>query len=167
MAIQRILHILCIFMLILTLSYAPKSWADKGGNGNGHGNKHHGKDKHDDDDDDYSYDNDAHHGRVIINNYDRVVIREYIVEEHHSHCPPGLAKKHNGCLPPGQAKKYHIGQPLPEVVVWEPVPQPLLVRLQPVPQGYEYVQVDNDVLLISEASHKVIDAITLLSAIGH
>lgn len=38
---------------------------------------------------------------------------------------------------------------------------------QPVPRGYEYVRVDNDVLLIAEASKKVIDAVTLLSAVGN
>jgi Ni/Co efflux regulator RcnB len=157
--------ILSAVLLASTFLYAPVALADKDDHGHGkdkyeshksehkHAKKH--KHKHHDDDD--------HRFRSS----DRVIIKQYIVEDYRSHCPPGLAKKHNGCLPPGQAKKlYMIGRPLPEVVVYEPVPQPLLVQLQPVPVGYQYVMVDKDVLLISEASHKVIDAITLLSAVG-
>lgn len=105
---------------------------------------------------------------IVIEGRDRVVIRDYLAEDYRTHCPPGLAKKRNGCLPPGQAKKrYVIGQPLPGNVVLLPVPRDLLLQLQPVPAGYQYVSVDKDVLLISEASKKVIDAVTLLSAVGH
>ena len=69
--------------------------------------------------------------------------------------------------PPGQAKKYRVGYPLPDDVVYVPVPRDLLVHLSPVPAGYQYVKVDKDVLLIAEASKKVIDAVTLLSAVGN
>ena len=104
---------------------------------------------------------------IVIDNSDRTVIRNYIASDYRYHCPPGLAKKHNGCLPPGQAKKrYRIGERLPDDIVLVPVPVVLRERLAPVPAGYEYVQVDKDVLLISEASKKVIDAVTLLSAVG-
>lgn len=128
---------------------ASEAYADKGGHG--HGKKH---EKYED-----------HEGRVVITSGDRVIIKRYIAEDYHSHCPPGLAKKHNGCVPPGHAKRYIIGQPL--TVDWVAVPQPLLVQLQPVPVGYRYVMVDNDVLLMNEASHHIIDAITLLSAVGN
>ena len=105
--------------------------------------------------------------RPSFHSSDRVVIHEYIASRYRPHCPPGLAKKHNGCVPPGHIHHYVIGQPLPETIIYEPVPEELLMRLQPVPVGYRYVQVDNDVLLMAEASHEVIDAITLLSAVGH
>lgn len=59
-----------------------------------------------------------------------------------------------------------IGQRLPGDVVFVPVPDDLLLRLRPVPAGYQYVQVDKDILLIGEASKKVIDAVTLISAVG-
>lgn len=102
-----------------------------------------------------------------FNDHDRVIIRTYLAERYAPNCPPGLAKKRNGCLPPGIAKKsYTIGYPLGHDVIYEIVPEQLLMRLDPVPMGYRYVMVDKDVLLISEASHKVIDAITLLSAVG-
>ena len=134
------------------LFYAPNALADKGGNGHGKGPTHEKQGRGD---------------NIIITTSDRVVIRQYISQDYQRNCPPGLAKKNNGCLPPGQAKKrYVIGQPL-RSGIWQPVPQPLLVQLHPVPQGYQYVMVDKDVLLISEASHHVIDAITLLSAVGN
>jgi hypothetical protein len=63
-------------------------------------------------------------------------------------CPPGLAKKNNGCLPPGQAKKLAVGQRLPGDIAYYPVAQPVLVTLPPLQPGYQYVRVNNDVVLL-------------------
>ncbi|MFY9287960.1 MAG: RcnB family protein [Alphaproteobacteria bacterium] len=146
---------LIVAMLLLTSS---ASWAKKEGHG-------HGQDKVHNHNIDQAADVNV---SINIGSTDRKIIRQYIVDDYRSNCPPGLAKKHNGCMPPGQAKKrYHVGHVLPQDVVWEPIPQPLLVKLRPAPVGYRYVRVDTDVLLIAEASHKVIDAITLLSAVGN
>jgi Ni/Co efflux regulator RcnB len=135
--------------------------ADKSGHGRGHDK--HQEWSHNDDDNDRRRGPDI----IVIDNRDRTVIRQYVEQDYRRHCPPGLAKKHNGCLPPGQAKKkYRVGYVLPRDVEYRPVPRDLLVQLQPVPSGYEYVQVDKDVLLMSEATKKVIDAITLYSAVG-
>lgn len=102
---------------------------------------------------------------IEITTPDRATINNYLRENYHPpHCPPGLAKKNKGCLPPGQAKKYRIGHRLPSTVVFKPLPENILVQLSPVP-GYRYVQVDQDILLIGEATKKVIDAVTLLSAV--
>jgi len=101
---------------------------------------------------------------IIIGSHDRAVIREYLSDDYRRNCPPGLAKKNNGCLPPGQAKKYRVGYPLPGGVVILPVPGDLLAQLSPAPTGYRYVRVDRDILLIGEATKKVIDAVTLISA---
>lgn len=155
-----------IAMLLACLSISP-AYADKDHHGHGktkhekHKEKAHGKTK------EKGHGGHGHKDKIVILQNDRTLIREYIVQDYHAHCPPGLAKKTPACIPPGQAKKlYTIGQPLPQVVVFQPVPHDLLVRLQPVPVGYQYVMVDRDVLLVSEASHHVIDAITLLSAVG-
>lgn len=166
-------YLLNLCLILAIASYSGSAHADKGGKHGEHGyeDDDHGGGKHKDkkhkhrkDDDDY--DDDHHSHRISFGDRNRVVIREYMVHEYAPNCPPGLAKKHNGCLPPGIAKKrYVVGQPLR--VEWVPVPRDLLVALGPVPVGYQYVQVDKDVLLISEASHKVIDAVTLLSAVGH
>ena len=100
---------------------------------------------------------------VLIGSDDRAIISRYLRTYYRPNCPPGLAKKHNGCLPPGQAKKYAIGRPVDD---YDSLPRDLLTLLSP-PRGYRYVQVDKDVVLISEASKKVIDAVTLLSAVGN
>lgn len=77
-------------------------------------------------------------------------------------CPPGLAKKNNGCLPPGQAKKrYQVGQPLPTGVQFVPVTAANLPDPQP---GQIYVEVDGDLLLMAEATRKVIEAVLLVDA---
>jgi hypothetical protein len=164
---MNILKSMRTFAIIALLGIvgATPALADKGGHGHSkehHHSKKNGHSKHDEDHDSSP--------DVVINigTSDRGIIQHYLSDNYRPNCPPGLAKKHNGCLPPGQAKKlYHIGRPLPETVVWEPVPQDLLVQLQPVPVGYQYVHVDKDVLLIASASHKVVDAITLLSAVGN
>lgn len=140
-------------LLLLGIFNNP-ALADKGGHGK---NKNRG---------DYSHYNGDEKVNVVINIQDREEIRHYIYNDYNHHCPPGLAKKHNGCMPPGQAKKYRVGYILPPDIYYVPVPSDLLVRLEPAPYGYQYVQVDKDILLISEASKKVIDAVTLLSAVG-
>jgi Ni/Co efflux regulator RcnB len=74
-------------------------------------------------------------------------------------CPPGLAKKNNGCMPPGQAKKWAKGQVLPRDVVFYPVPKQVSVRIGLPPQGYRYVRVANDILMIAIGTNMVVDAI--------
>jgi hypothetical protein len=88
------------------------------------------------------------------------VVRRYVsTHAAPAGCPPGLAKKDNGCLPPGQAKKYALGQPLPGAVAWTAVPPPLLAQLPPPPLGYQYVRVDNDLLLMALSTAVVVDVL--------
>jgi hypothetical protein len=103
----------------------------------------------------------------LIGHSNRETIKLYLKENYGRKCPPGLAKKNNGCLPPGIAKKYSIGKPLPEDVFESSLPNDLLKLLYPPRYGQKYVQVDKDVLLIDQVSRKVIDAITLMSAVGN
>lgn len=142
---------------------AAPAYADKGGKGKGHDDHARGQQQHE-----AVYDRDSKSWlEIAIGDDDRNDIRRYLQNDYQRHCPPGLAKKHNGCLPPGQAKKYRIGDSLPGGVNYSPIPRDLRDLLGPVPRGYQYVQVDKDVLLISEASKKVIDVVTLLSAVGN
>jgi hypothetical protein len=99
---------------------------------------------------------------ALISGSDRDILRSYLRNNYRSNCPPGLAKKNNGCLPPGIAKKYTIGKPLG--VGFSSLPGNLLGRLHP-PHGYRFVRVDQDILLMAEATKKVVDAVTLLSAV--
>ncbi|MBI1216042.1 MAG: hypothetical protein GC185_09525 [Alphaproteobacteria bacterium] len=158
--------------LALLLGAPVAAFADPG-HGHGHGNGHW---RHGDDDertagvilDDTGITADFGGGVSIhIGTEDRNVIRTYLRDNYRAKCPPGLARKHNGCLPPGIAKKYGIGRPLPEGVEYRELPGDLLRELHHAPHGYRYVRVDKDVLLISEATKKVVDAVTLLSAVGN
>jgi len=156
----KILKLMAMAAVVLTMATA-QAYAEKG-KGHGHGRKHaedsaaHRSDDHHDDD----------KVTIRIGGSERDIISGFLREDHGRHCPPGLAKKNNGCLPPGIAKKYAVGSVLPPDVIALPLPDSLLDLLGPVPRGYQYVQVDKDVLLIGEASKKVIDAVTLLSAVG-
>lgn len=167
MAVTRLLlHVALVCSLV---AYGSQLNAEPG-KGRGHG-----KDKRE-----HSYEKSEGHGKgreksnhkekersYYFNDQDRLTIRGLLAERYAPNCPPGLAKKRNGCLPPGIAKKrYNVGYPLAEGIEFEWLPDSWLSRLGPVPSGYRYVMVDKDVLLISEATHKVVDAITLLSAVG-
>ncbi len=102
--------------------------------------------------------------RIFVPQQDRAIVYQYYRTEYSAgRCPPGLAKKGHGCWPPGQVAKapkvWAVGQPLPPAVVYEPVPPVVVQRLEPVPDGYGYVRVDNDVLLMDMANRVVADVI--------
>lgn len=146
--------------------------SDKGNNGKGrgHGTEGYSAYRYNGDhyNNDFSRQNDDNKDYLRIDDKDRVSLKRYIEDDYRKGCPPGLAKKNNGCLPPGQAmKRYRVGYPLPSDIEYEIVPGYILETLRPAPRGYQYVRVDKDVLLIGEATKKVIDAVTLLSAVGN
>ncbi len=95
--------------------------------------------------------------QVVVVDHDRSLVQTYYRNEYSAgRCPPGLAKKNNGCLPPGQAKKtWQIGQPLPSDVIWHPIPRALRVQLTPPPYGYDYVQLQDDIVLMATATRVV------------
>jgi hypothetical protein len=141
---------LALVLPALILGFASTAWADK--------DKDKGKGKH----------GQGNQGpvvvqpvRVVVPDRDRTVVYQYYRTEYSAgRCPPGLAKKGNGCLPPGQAKKlWVVGQPLPPAVIYEPVPPVVVQQLAPVPPGYGYVRVDNDVLLMDMTNRMVADVI--------
>lgn len=106
--------------------------------------------------------------QINIGNYfgdpQRQVARQaYGPEFHGRRCPPGLARKHNGCQPPGQARAYALGQPLPRSVVYYDVAPAVVVQIGLPPQGYRYVRVAADILLIAVGTGMVVDAIQDLS----
>ena len=73
---------------------------------------------------------------VVIQPRDRVVIRDYYGPVRYIRAPV----------------VYHSGYALPYNVRYQNIPPRLLNRLQPVPVGYEYVRVDNNILLINDAT---------------
>ena len=97
---------------------------------------------------------------VYFNDNHRKVITKYYSSEFKSgHCPPGLAKKNNGCLPPGQAKKWRRGQPIPSDVIYYDLPATILKELGHATEGYKFVRVAADILLIAIGTGIVVDAI--------
>ena len=140
-------------VLVAGLAVLPVS-ADKGGQGKG---KSKGKDK-----DAVVVVETGKGGPVVVfADRDRDVVRTYWVETYgRGNCPPGLAKKNRLCMPPGQYKKrYVVGRPLATSVVVRPLPPVLVTRLGPLPVGYEYVEVDGDILKLAVGTRLVADAI--------
>lgn len=100
---------------------------------------------------------------IRIGSEARAAVKDYY--RSHRGCPPGLAKKRNGCQPPGQAKKrYHVGGVLPPHLRDHRPPPDLHRRLPPPPEGHIYRHVDGDVLLVAEATHRVVDAVVAVDA---
>jgi hypothetical protein len=102
--------------------------------------------------------------RVFVTERDRSAVYTFYRTEYvGGRCPPGLARADIGCLPPGQARRlWAIGAPLPSSVTFYPLPQPLLAQLTPAPEGYQYVRVDNDILLITLGTHVVAEPVSSL-----
>lgn len=103
--------------------------------------------------------------RVFVTERDRsAVYTFYRTEFVGGHCPPGLARKDNGCLPPGQASRHWtIGAPLPATVAFFSLPASLLAQLAPPPEGYQYIRVDNDILLMALGTRVVVEPVSDLT----
>ncbi len=80
----------------------------------------------------------------------------------HKGLPPGLAKK--GKLPPGLAKQLARNGRLPPGLEKRYLPEDVVVQLRPRPAGYEFVIVDNRVLLIQAATNLILDVLTVAAA---
>jgi Ni/Co efflux regulator RcnB len=168
--IMRMVSLAVVSLLCVALAAPAGADNDKNkGNNQGGGPKADKAEKHDND-------NDGNKGRgnggpvvvvpmqqvvpvqqVVVVDRDRMLVRTYYRNEYAAgRCPPGLDKKNNGCLPPGQAKKmWNVGQPLPPQVVYYPIQRELWTQLTPPPYGYEYVQVDDDIVLMMTATRVV------------
>lgn len=164
-----------VAILSLMSGVAP-AFADPGDRGRGHDNKWESDNSyvkksytenpnHKGNNNDRYDHNDNRTNVVRIYDNDRTVLRRYAEDHYKKNCPPGLAKKHGECLQYGQAKKrYIVGYRLPENILYYPVPRDVVTHLQPVPSGYQYVRVDNDVLLMQAATRQIIDAVVLLTS---
>jgi Ni/Co efflux regulator RcnB len=163
----RMLSAALALALCVSGGFSTSAYADKGGNGQGYSHRNDNEDsnrRRENDNGRLDNERGGHdHSRVAFDDNDRNAIRGYMKTHHHGHCPPGLAKKHNGCLPPGHAKRYEIGQRLPSRVTYTLAPYSLRRHLRPPHPGYQYVQVDDDVVLMSKQDKTIVDAVSLLS----
>jgi Ni/Co efflux regulator RcnB len=90
---------------------------------------------------------------TLITATERTIIFDYVNQYRDALVPaPGNAKP----LPPGIAKKVARGGTLPPGIAKRYLPQNLLVQLPPRP-GYQWVVVDNDVVLIAAATGLIVD----------
>ncbi len=89
----------------------------------------------------------------LITVTERTIIFDYVNQYRETFVPaPGNAKP----LPPGIAKKVARGGTLPPGIAKRYLPQDLLVQLPPRP-GYQWVMVDNDLVLIAAATGLIVD----------
>ena len=90
---------------------------------------------------------------ALITVTERAIISDYVNQYRDTLVPaPASAKP----LPPGIAKKVARGGALPPGIAKRYLPQNLLVQLPPRP-GYQWVVVDNDVVLIAVATGLIVD----------
>jgi hypothetical protein len=90
---------------------------------------------------------------ALITVTERTIIVDYVSQYRDTLVPaPGSAKP----LPPGIAKKIARGGTLPPGIAKRYLPQNLLVQLPPRP-GYQWVVVDNDVVLVVAATGLIAD----------
>jgi Ni/Co efflux regulator RcnB len=82
--------------------------------------------------------------------------RRLIIDYFDAHGAAAGAKS----LPPGIAKKLARGGTLPPGIAKRRLPDALVVRLPPVPRGYERIVVDGRVLLVEIATRVIHDVLT-------
>ena len=151
---MRIALVVIIFVPALCAGLASSAWADKEkdkdkGHGRGHGPP----------------------GqtvvvpqpvRVIVPDRDRTTVYTYYRTEFGAgRCPPGLAQEGQWLPAPGPGQKA-LGRGSAAAAGGCLLPacrRVLMQQLAPVPPGYEYVRVDNDVLLMDMVNRMVADVI--------
>ena len=87
---------------------------------------------------------------MVVPQRDRdAVYAYYRAEIAAGRCPPPLVKMSNACLAPSPAKQvWKLDQPLADGIKGEPPPAALIGKLSPSPAGYQYVRIDNDILVV-------------------
>jgi len=93
---------------------------------------------------------------ALITVTERTIIFDYVNQYRDALVPPPQSTKP---LPPGIAKKIARGGTLPPGIAKRYLPQNLLVQLPPRP-GYQWVVVDNDVVLIVAATGLIADILS-------
>jgi hypothetical protein len=104
---------------------------------------------------------------MIVPQRDREAVYAYYrAEIAAGRCPPPLVKKSNACLAPTAAKQaWKLDQPLADGIKGEPPPAALIGKLSPSPAGYQYLRVDNDLLVVGLGTRIVAALVADLSRI--
>ena len=166
--------ILALASVAALVSGATSANADSGhGNGNGWG---HGRGRNDT----YIYRNYDHQESSRTNYYyqpnvgrpavvriydnDRVILSRYVEDRYHNQYNDWNRHHHGYPSYRAPQRRYIVGYPLPDQVVFYSVPYDIRSRLRPTPIGYEYVRVDDDVLLMNQATKMIVDAVSILAS---
>ena len=102
---------------------------------------------------------------MVVPERDRNAVYTYYREEISAgRCPAGLVKKNNACMASAPAKQaWKMDQPLPDGVAGEALPAALIAKLSPSPAGYQYLRVDNDILIVGVGTRSVAALVADLS----
>jgi hypothetical protein len=102
---------------------------------------------------------------MVVPERDRNAVYTYYREEVAAgRCPAGLVKKNNACAASVPSKQaWKIDQPLPDGVAGEALPAALIAKLSPSPAGYQYLRVDNDILIVGVGTRSVAALVADLS----
>lgn len=104
-------------------------------------------------------------GARIIVLQDQQILVDYLRQNVRSgYCPPGVLVSDSGCVPQNYVRRYFIGSAVQQGVVLEPLPPFLATQLHP-PYGYQYGQIDNDIVLINVQTGRIVDAVTLINPV--
>ncbi len=127
----------------------------------------HGHENHDrNDDDNHDRDHGRDHDRGHDRDHDRDHGRHYSDRDrdirdwyhaHHSHLPPGLAKRDR--LPPGLERQLVVRGTLPPGLRgrMQPCPHELEVMLPPPPPNYAHVVIGGNLVLVNRANFQIAD----------
>ena len=102
---------------------------------------------------------------MVVPERDRTAVCTYYREEVAAgRCPAGLVKKNNACAASVPSKQaWKMDQPLPDGVAGEALPAALIAKLSPSPAGYQYLRVDNDILIVGVGTRSVAALVADLS----
>jgi hypothetical protein len=102
---------------------------------------------------------------MVVPQRDRDAVYTYYREEVAAgRCPAGLVKKNNACAASVPSKQaWKMDQPLPDGVAGEALPAALIAKLSPSPAGYQYLRVDNDILIVGVGTRSVAALVADLS----
>ncbi|MEJ6023973.1 hypothetical protein [Ramlibacter sp. PS4R-6] len=72
-------------------------------------------------------------------------------------CPKDMDREGKTCRAQVKGHYWAVGQTLQKAVETHPLPDEVVARLPPAPDGYEYVRAGEDILLLSKGLHLVVD----------
>jgi Ni/Co efflux regulator RcnB len=72
-------------------------------------------------------------------------------------CPKDMEREGKTCRALVKGHYWAVGQTLQKAVETFPVPDDVMAKLPPAPEGYEYVRAGEDILLVSKGLHLVVD----------